>query len=79
MPVRATPLTAAKVKVASPGRYGDGDGLYLLVRENGLAFWVFRYTLNGKMREIGLGRARGTNTVSLASARGCGPASSACP
>jgi integrase len=83
MPLRATPLTAAKVRTAKPGRYGDGDGLYLLVRDNGTAFWVFRYVLprhneatagdqpqaKPKMREIGLGRARGQNAVSLADAR----------
>jgi integrase len=67
--VPATPLTAAKVRTAQPGRYGDGDGLYLLVRGNGTAFWIFRYVLGGKMREAGLGRARGTNAVSLADAR----------
>jgi len=70
MPVCATPLTAAKVKAAKPGRYGDGDGLYLLVRDNGTAFWLFRYVLGGRMREMGLGRARGSNAVSLADARG---------
>jgi len=69
MPVRATPLTAAKVKTTKPGRYGDGDGLYLLVRDNGTAFWLFRYVLGGKMREMGLGRARGRNAVALADAR----------
>jgi integrase len=69
MPVRATPLTAAKVRAAKLGRYGDGDGLYLLVRDNGTAFWLFRYVLNGKMRGMGLGRARGSNAVALADAR----------
>ena len=69
MPVRATPLTAAKVKAAKPGRYGDGDGLYLLVRDNGTAFWLFHCVLGGKMREMGLGRARGSNAVALADAR----------
>ncbi|HVX57482.1 MAG TPA: Arm DNA-binding domain-containing protein, partial [Candidatus Saccharimonadales bacterium] len=69
MPKRATPLTAAKVRTAAPGRYADGDGLYLLVRDNGTAFWLFRYVLGGKMREAGLGRARGPNSVALADAR----------
>ena len=32
MPRRAAGLTAAKVRTAEPGRYGDGGGLYLLVR-----------------------------------------------
>ena len=69
MGVRASGLTAAKVKAAEPGRYGDGDGLYLFVRSPETAYWVFRYTRAGKMREMGLGRARGRNAVSLAEAR----------
>ena len=66
---RAVSLTAAKVKTAEPGRYGDGDGLYLFVRSMESAFWVFRYTRAGRMREMGLGRARGQNAVTLAEAR----------
>ncbi len=69
MPVRAAGLTAAKVKTAPPGRYGDGDGLYLFVRAPESAYWVFRFTRAGKMREMGLGRARGRNAVLLAEAR----------
>lgn len=57
MPRRAAGLSAQRVKLAGPGRYGDGNGLYLLVRENGTRFWVFRYTIAGRLREIGLGRA----------------------
>ena len=38
-----------------PGRHRDGDGLILLVRDNGAAFWVLRYMLGGKARELGLG------------------------
>lgn len=59
-------LTAVKVKaLAKPGRYGDGGGLYLQVRENGKS-WLFRYKLNGKARAMGLGDAE---EVSLADAR----------
>ncbi len=58
-----------KVRTAPPGRYGDGDGLYLLVRSAETAFWIFRYTRAGRMREMGLGRARGPNAVTLAEAR----------
>ena len=49
-----------------PGRHRDGDGLILLVRENGAAFWVLRYMLGGKARELGLGPLR---LVNLAEAR----------
>lgn len=70
MPPRAAGLTAQSVKHAAPGRYGDGDGLYLLVRTPETAFWIFRYTRAGKMREMGLGRARGEkNVVTLKAAR----------
>ena len=54
---KAEGLTAVKVSKAKPGRYGDGNGLYLLVRSAEARFWVFRYTRAGKMREMGLGRA----------------------
>jgi len=54
---KAAGLTALTVKSAKPGRYGDGNGLYLLVREGGARWWLFRYHVNGKMREMGLGAA----------------------
>jgi integrase len=67
---KATALTAAKVKAAKPGRYCDGNGLYLLVRSAEARFWVFRYTRAGKMREMGLGRAGDDDAaVKLAEAR----------
>ena len=59
MPQRAKGLTAAFVeKGTKPGRYGDGAGLYLLVRSREAKFWVFRYTRGGKMREMGWDRQR---------------------
>lgn len=69
MPKRAAGLTAGKVEKAAPGRYGDGGGLYLLVRSAEAAFFIFRYTRAGKMREMGLGPARGKNAVKLVDAR----------
>lgn len=70
MPRKATALTAAGVKAAKPGRYGDGNGLYLYVRSETARFWLFRYTPRaGKMREMGLGRAGGDGAVTLADAR----------
>jgi integrase len=70
VPRKAEGLTAAKVRTAKPGRYGDGVGLYLLVRGPEARFWLFRYTREGKMREMGLGPARGPSGVSLTDARG---------
>jgi integrase len=67
---KAMGLTAAKVRTAKPGRYGDGRGLYLFVRSADARFWVYRYTREGRMREMGLGRAgEGDEAVSLAEAR----------
>jgi integrase len=69
MPPRAAGLSAAKVRTAPPGRYGDGIGLYLLVRGPDARFWLYRYTRPGRMREMGLGPAVGRGAVSLADAR----------
>jgi integrase len=73
MPRKAAGLTAAKVRTAKPGRYGDGNGLYLLVRGPEARFWLFRYTPPGrKMREMGLGRADADGSkggITLAQAR----------
>jgi integrase len=60
-------LTAAKVRQEQrPGRYADGNGLYLHVSETGARWWVWRGTVHGKRRERGVGSAR---LVSLAEAR----------
>jgi integrase len=61
-------LTALSVKNAGPGRHADGGGLHLLVKEGGARSWVFRFMLNGKSRDIGLGAA-GAGGMSLADAR----------
>ena len=69
MPRRAHGISAAKVAKARPGRYGDGGGLYLLVRSPEAKFWVFRFVRRGRMREMGLGPATGRTAVSFADAR----------
>lgn len=48
------------------GYYCDGGGLYLQVSDSGSKSWIFRYTLNGRNRHMGLGPF---HTVSLADAR----------
>ncbi|MBX7539649.1 tyrosine-type recombinase/integrase [Qipengyuania sphaerica] len=51
-------LTATAVKAASePGRYGDGDGLFLLVGKGGAKSWMVRIQKDGRRRDIGLGSA----------------------
>ena len=60
-------LTAVTVKALSePGRYADGNNLYLSISSNGGKRWVFFYKFRGKQREMGLGSAR---TVKLQDAR----------
>lgn len=51
---------------SKPGYYCDGLGLYLQVSPSGSKSWLFRFTLNGKSREMGLGAL---HTVSQAEAR----------
>jgi integrase len=54
-------LTALAVKAKkAPGRYADGDGLYLYISPSGNRSWVFRYRdrVTGKLRDKGLGPLR---------------------
>ncbi|MGE0714319.1 MAG: tyrosine-type recombinase/integrase [Alphaproteobacteria bacterium] len=71
-------LTAVSVKAARhdagkgqrPVRFGDGDGLYLQVAPGDTKSWLFRYTLKGHAREMGLGPVGEPPTgVPLAAAR----------
>ena len=49
-------LTAAKVRtVTEPGRYFDGQGLFLLVEPSGAKRWKQRITVQGRRQELGLG------------------------
>jgi integrase len=69
MPRQAKGISAAKVAKGRPGRYGDGDGLYLTIRSPTSKFWSFRYVRADKMTEIGLGPAVGRKAVTLSEAR----------
>lgn len=62
-------LTAVTVKNAKAGRHADGGGLHLLVKNSGARSWVFRFMLNGKSRDIGLGPAAGADAIPLSAAR----------
>jgi integrase len=59
-------LSAVTVKTAGKGMYSDGAGLYLHVNAAGARSWIFRFMLNGKAREMGLGPV---HTIPLAEAR----------
>lgn len=60
-------LTARAVaSAATPGVLVDGGGLRLVIGKDGSKKWVFRFTLAGSARELGLGPV---TAVSLAQAR----------
>lgn len=60
-------LSALRVaKEVTPGHYADGGGLYMQIADSGAHSWVFRFKMNGRMREMGLGPL---SRVSLGKAR----------
>jgi hypothetical protein len=60
-------LTALEVtRAKQPGMYADGSGLYLQVGMGGGRSWIYRFTLNGAQRYLGLGSA---NAIPLKRAR----------
>jgi len=60
-------LSALQVsRLAEPGRYGDGGGLWLQVTPAGTKSWLFRFMLDGRARQMGLGSL---SDVTLAEAR----------
>ncbi|KWV94504.1 site-specific integrase [Erythrobacter sp. AP23] len=49
-------LTALQIRnLKEPGRYGDGDGLALVLTAPSKGYWVLRSTIKGRRRDIGLG------------------------
>lgn len=60
-------LTAVKIRsLTEPGRYSDGDGLFLEINGKGAGSWILRVQNNGKRQDIGLGS---TKSVPLKDAR----------
>ena len=60
-------LSATRVRaLTKPGRYADGNGLYLIVDDSGAKRWELRTVVQRRRRDIGLG---GLSLVSLAEAR----------
>ena len=53
-------------KTRKPGRYADGNELYLIIEPSGSRRWEQRILIRGKRRTLGLG---GYSLVSLAVAR----------
>ena len=68
MPLRQEKkLNAAFVRtVKKPGKYGDGQGLALVVKATGAKHWTQRLMINGRRVDLGHGSA---SLVSLAEAR----------
>ena len=52
---KLTALEVARLKI--PGRYADGNNLYLLVEPSGAKRWVLRLTVNGRRRDMGFGNS----------------------
>lgn len=49
-------LTAFRIKnEKTAGMHADGNGLYLRVQKSGAKSWIYRYQINSKRREMGLG------------------------
>src|SRR5713226_4619933 len=64
---RLNRLTAVEVRgIGQKGMYHDGGGLYLQVSASGARSWIFRFTLDCRAREMGLGPV---HAIPLAEAR----------
>ncbi len=48
-------LTKRQVETAKPGRMNDGDGLVVITSKAGSTRFVYRFTIDGKTSELGLG------------------------
>jgi integrase len=60
-------LTAVTIRnLRQPGRYADGNGLYLEIEPSGAKRWTLRTVVHGRRRDIGLG---GLGLVPLSEAR----------
>ena len=60
-------LSAMRVRaINEPGRYADGNGLYLVVDRSGAKRWLLRTVVRGKRCDIGLG---GLKLVTLSEPR----------
>ena len=60
-------LSSLAVKaLKKPGRYSDGNGLYVVISPTGNKKWILRTVVQGRRTDIGLG---GQSTTTLAEAR----------
>jgi hypothetical protein len=61
---RLSSLAVGRLK--EPGMYADGGGLYLQISRSGTKSWIFRFAMEGREREMGLGSL---HTIGLSDAR----------
>jgi integrase len=61
---RLSALAVGRLK--EPGMYADGGGLYLQISRSGTKSWIFRFAMEGREREMGLGPF---HTIGLSDAR----------
>ncbi|WP_342108703.1 Arm DNA-binding domain-containing protein [Methylobacterium sp. SI9] len=66
-------LTVRTVQTAGAGRFGDGDGLYLIVDPSGARRWIFLFRCTGKQRAMGLGDCSPTGSTRLMRDQAMGP------
>ena len=48
-------LTEAKIRTLTAGLHHDGAGLYLQIKPGGARSWIYRFRLNSRTRDMGLG------------------------
>lgn len=60
------PLKPKSKKISDEGMHPYGHGLYLSVKKSGARAWIYRYQLDGRRREMGIGS---TSEKSLTEAR----------
>jgi integrase len=65
-PMKRHALTFMEAKKFGPGKYADGEGLWLFKSSAEAGKWIVRLVVSGKRREMGLGR---WPDVSIAEAR----------
>jgi integrase len=48
-------LTEAKIRTLTAGLHHDGAGLYLQIKPGGARSWIYRFRLNARTRDMGIG------------------------
>ena len=54
-------LNPKEIESLPPGKHGDGNNLYLVVKGSGSRAYMLRYSWNGRPQKMGLGSIRDVN------------------